>query len=487
MAQPFWKLLILLISIIFSTHAWAKIKDTRPNIVFIIADDVSAEDLACYGHPTIKTPHIDALAKGGMKFTNAYLTTSSCSPSRCSIITGRYPHNTGAPELHMPLPKTQVLFPKLLKDSGYYTALAGKNHMGKHASTAFDRGEEKARPSGAEQWIEVLQQRPKDKPFFFWFASRDAHREWQLNNKAKKYDLKDIVVPVFMVDDEQTRKDFTGYYHEISRLDYYVGQVVKELKRQGVYENTMIIVTADNGRPFLRCKTRLYDSGIKTPFIVHWPNQIKKGQVNPNLLSVIDISATCLEIASVKKPDEIQGISFLPMLKDPKKTIREVIFAEQNWHVFKNHSRMVKVGQWVYIKNNYPNQRNLSLEALNTPSSWAYWDAYHAGKLNASQQQVAMKKCPKEELFFVGDDPDQLSNLAGKKKHQETLLKMRSLLKQWTKSTGDSVPRSPSFDRMVRRVYRSGHKKAKSLHAELPGQSKGASSLNGKGPVKIHR
>ena len=103
--------------------------DTPPNIVFFIADDVSQEDIGCYGHPSLQTPAIDALAEQGMRFDNAYLTTSSCSPSRCSIISGRYPHNTGAPELHTKLPKDQTRFPALLREAGYYTVLSGKNHM----------------------------------------------------------------------------------------------------------------------------------------------------------------------------------------------------------------------------------------------------------------------------------------------------------------------------------------------------------------------
>lgn len=116
---------------------------------FITADDISQEDLGCYGHPTIKTPHIDGLAANGMRFDNAYLTASSCSPSRCSIITGRYPHNTGAPELHVPLPEEQIRFPELLRKSGYYTVLAGKNHMFGNADRAFDMITRGGEPGGS--------------------------------------------------------------------------------------------------------------------------------------------------------------------------------------------------------------------------------------------------------------------------------------------------------------------------------------------------
>ena len=126
----------------------------KPNIVFFIADDVSQDDFGCYGHPVIKTPHIDSLAANGMRFDNAYLTTSSCSPSRCSIITGRYPHNTGAPELHVRLPQQQIRFPELLREAGYYTVLSGKNHMFGNKDRSFDRITGGGGPGKEEDWVE---------------------------------------------------------------------------------------------------------------------------------------------------------------------------------------------------------------------------------------------------------------------------------------------------------------------------------------------
>ncbi|MCA9017069.1 MAG: sulfatase-like hydrolase/transferase, partial [Planctomycetaceae bacterium] len=135
-----WNWLLFLACLVLNTPASAAENQpaARPNMILIFADDVSWDDLGCYGHPTIHTPHLDRLAKEGLRFNNAYLTTSSCSPSRCSVITGRYPHNTGAPELHTPLPEGQVLFPQLLRDAGYYTVISGKQHMGNYALTAFD-------------------------------------------------------------------------------------------------------------------------------------------------------------------------------------------------------------------------------------------------------------------------------------------------------------------------------------------------------------
>ena len=134
----------------------------QPNVVLIIADDISA-DFSCYGGQ-VKTPHIDQLAADGVRFNNAYVTASSCSPSRNSIITGRYPHNTGAPELHMHLPEGQVMFPKLLKDAGYYCAQYGKWHMGDYARQAFGMVQAvhyPDDPTGAKGWVPLLQNVPE--------------------------------------------------------------------------------------------------------------------------------------------------------------------------------------------------------------------------------------------------------------------------------------------------------------------------------------
>lgn len=178
----------------------------RPNIVLIIADDISPDYFACYGNKTVKTSNIDNLAQQGLKFNKAFNLASSCSPSRCSIITVRYHHNIGVPELHMHLPANQITFPMLLKQSDHYTA-------------------------------------------------HDAHRNWDDQLLAQPYSPDQVDPSPFLADLPATRKDLVKYYNEVSRFDHYVGLVHKELIHQGVDQNTIIIVMADNGRPFPRCKT----------------------------------------------------------------------------------------------------------------------------------------------------------------------------------------------------------------------------------------
>ena len=485
--SPKWFAILLVLISVTVVRA-----DDRPNVVFFIADDISYDDFGCYGHPTIKTPATDRLAANGIRFDNAYLTTSSCSPSRCSIITGRYPHNTGAPELHISLPDAQVRFPELLRKAGYYTVLSGKNHMFGRQDRAFNAITGGGGPSKSEDWVGHVQKRPKDKPFFFWFASSDAHRGWAINDQAPTYKLEDIVVPPYLIDDEKTRKDLADYYHEVSRFDYFIGKVTEELDKQGVLDNTMVIVSADNGRPFPRCKSRLYDSGIKTPWVVHFPAMIKKPAVSNSLISVIDLSATCLELAGVDQPACIQGQSFTSILKDPTATVREVVIAEHNWHVYKNHERMARFGDFLYIKNNFPNQPNLCYEAHKYPAGEALWSAHAAGKTNKNQLQVFANPCPDEELFKVSDDPHQLTNLAGNPEYAEQLALARKVIAAWTDQTGDTVPENPTPHRHAppriengKIIPGPGKGSRRPGKSELPGEARNATKINHPGPIRL--
>jgi N-sulfoglucosamine sulfohydrolase len=455
----------------------------RLNFVYFIADDISQADLGCYGHPSLKTPGIDRLAAGGLRFDNAYLTISSCSPSRCSIITGRYPHNTGAPELHTELPEGQVLFPEILKNAGYHTVLSGKHHMGKNADRAFSLVSRGKGPGKEEDWVELLQKRPPDKPFFLWYAAVDAHRDWQFNDDAPRYNPSEVIVPPYLVDGPETRADLAGYYHEISRFDHYVGRVTEELRQQGVLDNTVIIVMADNGRPFPRCKTRLYDSGIKTPLIVHCPARAQPG-VTASLVSAIDIAATVLDLAGLEKDERIQGVSFAPLLSDHRAVTRGVAFAEHNWHVYRNHERMVRTGEWLYIRNNLPNQQNLCVEAYMGGAGKELWAAHAAGTLSDAQKGIFLNPSPAEELYHVGRDPDQLRNLAAVPENEPVLQRMRLLLRQWTEETGDTLPANPTPDRDAPPGQPPKNKQA-FRRGEMPGEATGAVRINHPGPVRL--
>ena len=466
-----------------STNA-REAKTGRPNIVLIIGDDISDADFGCYGHPNIRTPNVDKLAAGGLRFTNAYLTTSQCSPTRCSLITGRYPHNTGAPELHMSLPSGQVMFPAILKEAGYYTAAAGKWHLGKYAKSAFDKVVDSG-PGGEERWVECLQQRPSDKPFFMWFASHDAHRGWDDKTQAKRHTLEDVVLPPYLIDTPKARADMAKYYDEVQRLDRYTGYVVEELKKQGMLDNTVIIFMADNGRPFARCKTRMYDSGIKTPFVVHWPAGLKQSpQVSHSLVSAIDIAPTILDLAGLRSPKTFQGVSFTRLLANPKASVRKYVFAERNWHAQIAHVRMARYGDHVYIRNAHPQLPQICCLESQCPQK-ELREFAKAGKLTDAQMDPLLEPRPAEELFNVADDYHQINNIAADPKHRKVLEKMRKLMDQWQKRTGDTTPSldKATPDRFDRRTGKPIHGRGgRPKGGIIPGQTTTAEKINNPGP-----
>jgi len=439
--------------LVFPVHAICR---DAPNIILIIADDVSWNDFGCYGNDFVKTPNIDRLASEGLCFTNAYLTASSCSPSRCSIISGKYPHSNRAAELHIPLPEDEIPFPLLLKEKNYYTAQAGKWHMGPAVHRAFDlytdnNGYNNGN-GGEDNWVPFLKERPKDKPFFFWLASTDAHRRWGADNFHITHDPSEVDVPVYFADTPETRRDLASYYNEIARFDYFIGKVREELELQGVLDNTMIIVMADNGRPFPRCKTRVYDSGMKTPFVVFWPDGIEsKGDKTESLISAVDIAPTILELADITPPEEYQGESFVPVLDDPGAEIRTAVFSEHNWHDFEAHERMIRTKDFLYVLNARPNLSNCGPgDSKRSPTQHALDKVRDEGKLTPAQADVFVVPRPEEELFDVKSDPQQLLNLASMPGYQEKLKEMREWLKDWQLNTSDTTPEYLTPDWMDR-------------------------------------
>ncbi|MEI9917493.1 MAG: sulfatase [Bacteroidota bacterium] len=472
---------ILCLLLLFATSL--SFSQQRPNIILIIADDISWDDIGCYGNKFVRTPNLDRMAAEGLRFTNAFVTSSSCSPSRSSIITGRYPHNTGAAELHTPLPAHLVYFPELLKNSGYYTAQAGKWHEGLNTKRAYDTliaGDVNG-AGGEDQWISLLKDRPKEKAFFMWFAPYDAHREWQAD-EHNAHKPSDLEVPATLVDTEGTRIDLAAYYSEIERLDSSIGQLEKELQAQGIADNTMIIFMADNGRPFPGSKTRLYDRGVKTPLIIKWPARIRQtGKVCNSLVSSIDIAPTILDIATGPAPESMQGKSFLSLLNSPAKKFRNYVFTEHNWHDYEAYERAVRTEKFLYIINGRPQFANQGpLDAVNSPSFKALLNAKAKGTLTPIQKDLFTAPRSPEEFFNVIDDPLQQLNVSTNPKFFRDINKLRKVMQQWQDETADSCPADLTKDWYGRE---SGETLSeKDIRGEMPGASRNADKVNKPGP-----
>ncbi len=449
----------------------AEAQRPRPNVVLIIADDMGWDDSGAYGHPTIRTPNIDRLAAEGMRFTNAFLTISSCSPSRASIITGRYPHNTDAEQLHWPLPAEQQTFVELLKRAGYWTAAAGKWHLGDAVKDCFHHireadvsgfqlpastGEEKGlmvakEKSGCEHWLSTLRGRPKDRPFFLWLAALDPHRDYEPAIIENPHKRKDVRVPPYLPDVPEVREELALYYDEIARLDNYVGKVLKEIKEQGIEQDTFVFFISDNGRPFPRDKTTLYDSGIKTPWLVRWPRQVQATSICTQLVSSVDIAPTILTLAGIDIPSNFQGHSFTPLLTDPRKRIREYVFAEDHWHDYEDLGRAVRSTQYKYIRNDYPDLPATPPADVGRSRTFKAMQRLRAqGKLDENQMACFAKPRPAEELYDVINDPHELHNLFENPQYVHVLSELRQALRDWSQRTNFRIPpvRTPDeFDR----------------------------------------
>ncbi len=506
------QLLRLFISAAFLTHLQAQ---QPPNFVVLIADDINYNDLGCTGNPQVRTPHIDALAEEGMNFTNAFLTASSCSPSRVSMITGRYPHNNGpAAELHRPFPHTIPSITTTLADHGYYTALAGKHHMptntkeGQTQNYPFFHkvyeGRVQGNSGGHANWIKAIDERDSSKPFFLWLAAYDAHRVWDGNREwdeeayGPKYEPDEVLLPPSLPDSPKSRFDFASYLNEVTRFDHFVGKVINCLKEQNLFENTYLFVLTDNGRPFHRAKTRLHDDGMKTYFIVSGPGISKKGSVSDSLVSVIDMTATIHDLASLPPMPSLQGRTLSPVFADPAADIRPYAFSEHNWHDYEALGRSVRDQRWLFIQNDRPQfTQEGPADAVKSVSFQELRKAKQAGRmLPPIMEDVFLAPRPEVELYDRAADPFQISNLADDPRYQEKREELASALAYWREETGDTTPGNITPDFFSRKTgtllnlpneqfttqrQRLASDQRKGLRKDPPGTEKQAHQINHEG------
>jgi N-sulfoglucosamine sulfohydrolase len=292
----------------------------------------------------------------------------------------------------------------------------------------------------------------------------------------------DVIVPPFLVDDQQTRDDLASYYNEVTRFDHYIGAVVAELKAQGELDNTLIFVLADNGRPFPRAKTRIHDSGMKTALVAHWPQGIRNaGSASDSLVSVIDLAPTVLAAAGLKTSPTMQGISIVPLLQNEARSIRQFAFSEHNWHDYEAHGRGVRGDGFLLLKNSRP---YLALQgpadSVRSPSHVSLLAQRDANKLTTAQADVFLAPRPTVELYDLKADPHQLNNLAGNPKFATQQNHLSSVLETWTDETHDSIPKEISHDSFDRETGKA--LKTKDFRRTTPGEDRNASDSNAPGP-----
>jgi len=433
-------------------------KKVQPNIIWIIAEDMS-QDLSCYGNNLVKTPNIDNLAKNGMRFTNAYTTAAVCAPSRTALATGMYQTSLGACHLRYPddlmpqLPDSIKIISHILKENGYQTLGKGKDdYMFNFEGNSFD----------LKSWDEL----DKDKPFFAKICSHFSHRIFY-PDKSNPVNPDLVELPPYYPNVDILRKDWALYLENVQMFDRFVGNLLADLKEKDLLRNTIIFVFSDHGRAMLRGKYWLYDSGIKVPLIIHVPNELsdiqgyKMGNVSSKLVSAIDISATTLSLARVKKPDYMQGKIFLG--KNSEKE-REYIYASADriGGVFLK-SRAVTDGKYKLIIN-YNN--GLSILENSTEHRKARLPEYSVinildsyNKLG-SVEETLVEPLPLFELYDLRKDPFEINNLAEDDHYNDTFKTLKLALESWMKKIDDKClqPDSPEIQKHFI-DYRTNHKR----------------------------
>ncbi len=429
--------------------------ESRPNILFCIADDWGYGHASIYGDKVVKTPTFDRIAKEGMLFHQARSASPSCTPSRAAILTGQYPHRLEeGGQLHGFLPHKYPNYVYLLEDAGYAVGLTSKGWgPGKHEAGGYTR-----EPAGPrfKDFAAFMETAPADKPFCFWLGSSDPHRPYEPGTgKQAGMQAADVNVPAYWPDNEVTRNDMLDYYVEVQRFDTMVGEAIKLLEQRGLLENTLIVITADNGAPFPRCKANLYDGGTRQPFAVRWGSKLKAGQTSHDFINLMDLAPTFLEAAGLKAPTEMTGRSLLPLFTGAEPLdSRKACFVERERHANVRAgdvgypARAVRTPEFLYIRNFHPDRWPAGDPVAHKDPAREFGDVDDSPTkiyILEHKDEPAIKpffdlcfaKRPAEELYDVANDPDNVKNLAADPAYAQAKSRLSGQLDQWMKDSSD--------------------------------------------------
>lgn len=433
-----------------------------PNILFCIADDWGWPHAGAYGDPVVQTPAFDRIAEQGVLFENAFVSSPSCTPSRNAILTGQYHWRLeeGA-NLWSTLDIKFPVFPLLLEDAGF--------HVG-HWRKCWGPGDIEAggysvrNPGGKlypEGFGQFLEKRPEGKPFCFWLGSGDPHRPYEPGSgEASGMDLARIQLPAFYPDVPELRSDVADYYYEVQRFDEDCGNALALLEKTGELENTMIVMTGDNGIPFPRCKSNLYDWGVRVPFAIRWGERAEPGRRITDFVSFVDFAPTFLEAAGLNILVQMNGRSLLPLLESGRsgridKSRDSVLFGKER-HVPAQESpemggypcRGLRTDDFLYIRNFSPERWPAGVPEGATHPIGRFADCDDSPTKtflmdNRDDPEVmrffdlAFSKRPAEELYDLNKDPYQVNNVAGEPEYNQVKSAMAARLMNELKAASD--------------------------------------------------
>lgn len=445
-----------------------KAQNRRPNILFAFADDWGMPFASCFGDPVVKTPTFDRIAENGVVFTNAYVSAPSCTPSRAAILTGQWHWRlrSGA-NLGGDLPSEFAVYPDMLEGAGYHVGLTGKgwgpgNEQG---------GGRKRNPAGPRypDFEAFLKARPQGTPFCYWFGSQDPHRGYTWESGVKSgMRLEDVRVPPYLPDSEVVRKDMCDYFWEVQRFNRQTQELLDVLAKTGELENTLVVMSGDNGWPFPRGKATIYAAGTHVPLAIQWGSRIRAGRKVEDFVSLPDLAPTFLEAAGVKVPADMTARTLMPILQSAKSgrvdAKRSSVLTGMERHVPCREAinggypmRALRNHDFHYIRNFLPNRwpagdpddlETATYEQLagNTRIAFAdvdagptkAWMVMHRSEAAVRPlYDLAFGKRPAQELYDLRKDPFQMKNVAGDPAYAASLKKLEAQLMAALKETKD--------------------------------------------------
>ena len=492
----------------------------RPNILFAFSDDQSYPHASILGDPVVKTPAFDRVAREGVLFTHSFTACPSCTPARASVLTGRQMWQTGeGGVLYGTLDPRYPLFTHLLEDAGYHVGFTGKGF----APGDWKAGGVKRPPLGAEyndilagnppagidkrdyakNFEAFLADRQAGAPFFYWFGCTEPHRDYKPGiGQRSGMNIADVPVPPYFPDAEEVRQEILDYYYEIQHFDTHLGRMLAKLEELGELDNTIVVVTSDNGMPFVRTKTTLYDGGVRMPTAIRWGREAPAGRSVDDFISHIDFAATFLEAAGVDIPVEFTGRSLMPLLK----TAREGRIEDERDHVvtgLERHTwcrpegagypiRAIRTHDYLYVRNFEPD-RWPSGDPDFTSSNKAPYGDIDDGLMKdfmlrpetrrdfPREYQLSIGKRPAEELYVIASDPHQIDNRADDPEFAEVKKKLWARLESYLKETAD--PRMEDRDPWQGYVYRQQEGYGATFNRSLSAEERKAALSRGKHAV----
>ena len=396
-----------------------------PNILWVTSED-NGPHLGCYGDDYATTPNLDSLANKGMIYTRAISNAPVCAPARTTIISGMYPPSTGSEHMRSManLPSDFKMYPAYLRELGYYCTNNSKEdyNLRKEGEVWHESGRK-------GHW----KNRAKDSPFFAVFNITTSH-ESQIRKRphVQVHDPAKVRVPAYHPDHPEVRKDWAQYHDKMTEMDSQIGARIKELKDEGVAEDTIIFYYGDHGSGMPRSKRWPFFSGLNVPLIVHVPEKwkhlassdYKVGGSSNRRVGFVDLAPTLLSIAGKKPPFHMQGHAFMGEYEAP---------AQEYGYGFRGRMderydmvRSVVGKRYIYVRNYMPHklygQHVGYMFVTTTTQVWKR--LFDEGMLNEAQSHFWKTK-PPEELYDLQEDPDEVNNLVKSKKHAKTLAEMR--------------------------------------------------------------